>query len=107
MVAIVDFIYHGEANICQQDLEGFLALAEEFQLKGLAGSQDVIFETVEQPVKKTTMLEKEPTEKTYNIEKKTTPKNNANEIKAINEFKEGCYDIVSAEETLAVLRKCD
>ena len=38
LVAIVDFIYHGEANICQEDLDGFLALAEEFQLKGLAGS---------------------------------------------------------------------
>ena len=33
--AIVDFIYLGEANIYQDDLDGFLALAEEFQLKGL------------------------------------------------------------------------
>ena len=38
LVAIVDFIYHGEANIYQEDLDGFLALAEELQLKGLAGS---------------------------------------------------------------------
>ena len=37
--AIVDFIYHGEANIYQQDLDSFLALAEELQLKGLSGSQ--------------------------------------------------------------------
>ena len=36
--AIVDFIYHGEANIFQEDLDGFLALAEELQLKGLSGS---------------------------------------------------------------------
>ena len=36
--AIVDFIYHGEANIFQDDLDGFLALAEELQLKGLSGS---------------------------------------------------------------------
>ena len=35
--AVVDFIYHGEANIYQEDLEGFLALAEELQLKGLTG----------------------------------------------------------------------
>ena len=27
LVAIVDFIYHGEANIFQEDLDGFLALA--------------------------------------------------------------------------------
>ena len=35
LIAIVDFIYHGEANVYQEDLEGFLALAEELQLKGL------------------------------------------------------------------------
>ena len=40
LIAIVDFIYHGEANVYQEDLEGFLALAEELQLKGLAGSQN-------------------------------------------------------------------
>ena len=38
LVAIVDFIYKGEANIYQEDLDGFLALAKELQLKGLAGS---------------------------------------------------------------------
>ena len=37
---VVDFIYHGEANIYQEDLDVFLALAEELQLKGLAGAQD-------------------------------------------------------------------
>ena len=37
--AIVDFIYHGEANINQEDLEAFLALAEELQLKGLTKSE--------------------------------------------------------------------
>ena len=37
--AIVDFIYHGETNIYQEDLDRFLSLAEELQLKGLVGSQ--------------------------------------------------------------------
>ena len=40
LVAVVDFIYLGEANIIQEDLNGFLALAEELQLKGMAGSQE-------------------------------------------------------------------
>ena len=35
LVAILDFLYHGKANIYQEDLEGFLALAEELKLKGL------------------------------------------------------------------------
>ena len=50
LVAIVDFIYHGEANIYQEDLDGFLALAEELQLKGLEGSQDNILDAVEEPM---------------------------------------------------------
>ena len=37
--AILDFIYHGEANIYQEDLDGFLSLAEELQLKGLSGQK--------------------------------------------------------------------
>ena len=40
LMAIVDFIYLGEANIYQEDLDGFLALAEELQLKGLANSEN-------------------------------------------------------------------
>ena len=38
LVALVDFIYLGEASIVQEQLEGFLALAEELELKGLSGS---------------------------------------------------------------------
>ena len=34
LVAIVDFLYYGEANISESNLDGFLALAEELQLKG-------------------------------------------------------------------------
>ena len=39
LVAMVDFFYHGEANVFQENLESFLVLAEEFQLKGLRGNQ--------------------------------------------------------------------
>jgi len=37
LMAIVDFIYVGEANIFQENLDSFLALAEEMKLKGLMG----------------------------------------------------------------------
>ena len=40
MVAIVDFLYVGEANVYQEDLDSFLAIAEELQLKGLRNSTD-------------------------------------------------------------------
>ena len=38
LVAMVDFIYEGEAKIFQEDLERFLSLAGELELKGLSGS---------------------------------------------------------------------
>ena len=40
LVAIVDFLYFGEANIYQENLDSFLAIADEFQLKGLRGNGD-------------------------------------------------------------------
>ena len=40
LVAIVDFLYRGEANVYQDNLDSFLAIAEELQLKGLMGRAD-------------------------------------------------------------------
>ena len=37
LLAIVDFLYCGEANVHQENLESFLAVAEELQVKGLMG----------------------------------------------------------------------
>ena len=38
LVAIVDFLYYGEANIYQNNLDSFLVIAEELKLKGLTGN---------------------------------------------------------------------
>ena len=35
LLAIIDFLYLGEANVFQENLDSFLAIAEELQLKGL------------------------------------------------------------------------
>ena len=40
LTAIIDFLYLGEANIFQEELDSFLALAEELQLKGLEGNSE-------------------------------------------------------------------
>ena len=37
LLAILDFIYFGEANVYQENFDSFLATAEEIKLKGLAG----------------------------------------------------------------------
>ena len=39
IIAMVDFFYHGESNVFQENLDSFLALAEELQLKGLRRNQ--------------------------------------------------------------------
>merc|ERR1712055_277560 len=39
LVAMVDFFYYGEANVYQERLDSFLAVAEELKLKGLSGKQ--------------------------------------------------------------------
>ena len=35
LLAVLDFLYRGETNIFQENLDSFLAIAEELQLKGL------------------------------------------------------------------------
>ena len=39
LLAIVDFLYYGEANIYQENRDNFLNIAEELELKGLNGSK--------------------------------------------------------------------
>ena len=50
-VSILDFLYFGEANVYQEYLDPFLAIAEEIQLKGLTGqtSSDLIEEKSQPP----------------------------------------------------------
>ena len=44
--AILDFLYLGKANVFQENLDSFLAIAEQLKLKGLSGqtSSDVVIE---------------------------------------------------------------
>ena len=40
LLAIIDFLYRGEANILQDNLDSFLLIAEDLKLKGLVGSTE-------------------------------------------------------------------
>ena len=40
LTAIVDFLYLGEANVYEDNLDSFLTIAEELQLKGLEGTKN-------------------------------------------------------------------
>jgi len=41
LVAIVDFLYYGEANVYQENIDAFLAVAEDLKLKGLTGNDRI------------------------------------------------------------------
>ena len=41
LLAILDFLYFGEANIYQENFDSFLTIAEELRLKGLTGGQSL------------------------------------------------------------------
>ena len=40
LLAVVDFLYLGEANVFQESLDSFLEIAEELKLKGLMGQKE-------------------------------------------------------------------
>ena len=40
LLAIVNFLYSGKANVYQENLDSFLTIAEELQLRGLVGESD-------------------------------------------------------------------
>ena len=83
ILAIVDFLYRGEANVFQENLDSFLAIAEELQLKGLMGKSEnkpedfelnekaqPPFSTVKIP--KTSFRRQVPSTKIHNPEENTT-----------------------------------
>ena len=64
--AIIDFLYYGEANIYQENLNSFLQIADELKLKGLNGENRDNRDVDEDPP--------EPTDKPTPL--KAAPKNN-------------------------------
>ena len=61
LVSIIDFLYFGEANVFQENLDSFLALAEELKLKGLAAGADGIEK--DQVIKHSTKCQEFPVKK--------------------------------------------
>ena len=91
LVAMVDFLYHGEVNILQENLEAFLELSEELQLKGLIRSN----KGKEQIKRNITVEIKENYPSTMGA---TSEHKDANEDKG--EEKENEEDEISEDETM-------
>ena len=56
LMALIDYIYQGEVNILQEDLDGFLLIAEELELKGLLAGTGNAAEENNQSVSKKEVL---------------------------------------------------
>ena len=69
LTAIVDFLYFGEANVFQENLDTFLALAEELRLKGLTRESDKSPDHISEPAPKKKLQHRE-SEHQINIDAK-------------------------------------
>merc|ERR1712129_544195 len=73
LVSMIDFLYLGEANVYQENLDSFLAVAEELQLKGLMGSgaEEEVEENIQPKTKKKPLKPLQP--RTYTQQDNMTP----------------------------------
>jgi hypothetical protein len=62
LVAVLNFMYHGEVNVAQEQLNDFLSIAEELKVKGLTQnqSQKVVKEAPYRPPVIPSVAKKEP-----------------------------------------------
>ena len=60
MLSVLDFIYHGEVNVAQEDLASFLSVAKELEVKGLTQTVQEENKEVQTPVMKARTEEHEP-----------------------------------------------
>ena len=93
LIAIVDFLYYGEANIYQENLDAFLTIAEELNLKGLNGGDKVESGNFTKSPNETFYQEPVP-----QLSKNHTPMDPAN----FNIFEFGFKKKISTERTIAV-----
>ena len=95
LLAILDFLYKGETNVFQSDLDQFLSLAEDFQLKGLTGS-DQDQKNRDLDISSSTKLHSTPTSM---VDRNTNRENDAKSIKV--ERRTQLHDESSSEMRLA------
>ena len=98
LVAMTDFLYNGEANIYQENLESFFAIAEEFQLKGLHGSQ------AEAVPKEDPLSTRAPKNRAKNILTKKTVKVEEDESFKLHPMQGTAFNFQPNPETAVVLK---
>jgi len=96
LVAIVDFLYYGEANVYQENIDAFLAIAEELKLKGLTGNvNDGRAKEEEEEVHKANTYKKPTQRKLKKDPNNVNPKNILESSSNQNEATEGIVAVVN------------
>ena len=95
---ILDFLYFGETKICQEDLDSFLAIAEEIQLTGLTrqtscGLMEQERNQHREPVYKSKDLFDHPPVKQIKKHKENVPSETSTELAITNQSKTVLLDI--------------
>ena len=95
MVHVLSYMYHGEVNVAQDDLNSFLAVAEELEVKGLTNGEqsDVAKGTLDSqaPIdttNKRTLTQKIEKERPFDSKKKTEEVQIKSEESFINDVSE-------------------
>ena len=99
MLAIIDFLYCGEANVFQENLDSFLAIAEELQLKGLMGKSEENFEAF---VEEKTSAPKVTKPATPNDVKTPRASQNNKQLQNCNDFGAGTDKTVAVQNDISV-----
>merc|ERR1712055_127546 len=69
LVAIVDFLYRGEVNILQDNLDPFLLIAGDLKLKGLVGSSEKVKEGKGEEESTSRLLSRNPNNQAVNFQR--------------------------------------
>ena len=91
--AVVDFLYYGEANIVEEKLETFLAIAEELKLKGLEGGETNVEAEENSVIPPKTNTKKNPKCNGQNQMKSENNEGVGTEANIFNYFNEEQYNI--------------
>ena len=70
LASILDFLYFGEANVCQDNLDSFLSVAEQLKISGLMGNHGA--QVPKKSKRFASTPKKSQTQETYMISLKTS-----------------------------------
>ena len=107
--AVVDFLYHGEAKVFEEDLDSFLAIAEEFQLMGLMKEPDekVLEEKEDQndQLPKTKQMSQVPLKETSSDDLPSTKPETERKVEVPNDFSSDLHELET--KVMSMMKKSE